>query len=117
MIWTINTSLKQRKKDEYNKQMSSYGVVALLYLIKEYEIDENFEECILIKSVIDDANNNLLKGCPLQLPTTLVGLNVRRFLESNYEKVFGGKFTADAFFINLDYYLEQIKLSIERLNK
>lgn len=121
MYFTI--SLSKQKKDRYRELMLKYGVITLLYVMQDHELNENYEECLLIKEAIEETNNALRKrmGDIDILPTTLQGLNVKHFIDSAYKAFsdmsYNGTFTAESFFTNLDYYIEQVKLEINKLNK
>lgn len=61
----MDEHLKTILINRYIGSMYRYGVMTLLYMLKQYEKQEAYNECYLIKAAIDQ-HNNIIKD---QLPT------------------------------------------------
>jgi hypothetical protein len=107
------------KKDCYLQCMLKYGIITILYVLRDHEYSENYEECGIIISAIEEVNNRLDNSNIEQLPYTLTGLNVKDFLNASYESFsqvpYAGTFTPEAFFTNVDYYMECVKNEIDKI--
>lgn len=105
------------KIEVYQQSMLKYGIVTILYVMLDHELCENYEECAIIKKSIDDLNQRFTKTP--KLPTTLTGLNVKSFLNETSRSFnhtpYIGTFTADSFFVNVDYYIECVKKEIDKI--
>lgn len=53
------------RKKTYEDGLLSYGIMTLCYLMREFEKQENYEECQIIYEVISESNRDL----NLNLPT------------------------------------------------
>lgn len=65
--WDIDFDLEEKLKKrilariiKYQDGLVRYGIIPLLLLLEEYESMEEYEECAIIKSVIDDINNHTI---------------------------------------------------------
>jgi protein-arginine kinase activator protein McsA len=61
------TKLLQIKKKNYNDYLNKGSIGALLKLLREFEEQEEFEECIVIRDTIKEFN----ELCKDNLPTRL----------------------------------------------
>lgn len=99
------------KKDKYKELQMKFGVVALLYVMQDHELVENYEECHCIKWAIEE-NNKMLT---VKMPTTLYGLDVKQFVADALEHM-NKQYTDEKYFTYLDDYITIIKNEINLLN-
>lgn len=98
------------KKQRYKAAIFSYGIVTLLYLLKEHEQTENYEECQCIIESIQEFNKHWdFKGHGGELPQSLNDINISEFLKEAWANF---DMKPDNYLNNLDYYIEKIKQDI-----
>jgi len=86
----------------------NYGIIPTLFLLKKYEEEDQFENCIKIRDII--TNNN--KELKLDLPTSLEGIDVEQFIVEGFSK-FG--IIPKNYWNNLDYYIEEVEKEIIKM--
>jgi len=67
------------KKENVTKVIFTVGIIPVLYILKDLEKKERYEDCAVIKSVIDNFNYSYNET----IPTTINGLNVGKFINGN----------------------------------
>ena len=78
------------KKAKYIKYLSDYPLYATLLVLKDYEEEEKYEECHIIKSALDDYNKVSIKGTineklqdeEIQLPT-----HITEYYSDKFQKI------------------------------
>lgn len=65
------------RKEKYRNGLTTYGVSTLCYLIEEFEALEDYEECAIIKDVIEEFNVEMKETLPTRLS------ECRAYLEQN----------------------------------
>lgn len=74
MAYLYNMDLR---KEKYRNGLTTYGVSTLCYLIDEFEVVEDYEECAIIKEVIEEFNIEMKETLPTRLS------DCRAYLEKN----------------------------------
>lgn len=98
---------KQLKKELVELLLFKFGATTLIHVIKEFEEEEKFEECLVIYEVINDAN--FVFG--LQLQTKLSRNSIDIFLsELNVLGLEG-----ETAISNLPFYVAECKEEISKL--
>lgn len=82
------------------KYLPIYGILPMLIVLKRLEDSEEYEQCELIKEMIDDFNVRFT----MDLPTVINGEAVDYVLNAYQEMGFAGT-TA---ILNAEYYADQI---------
>lgn len=59
--------MSAKKRSRYKRSLMDYGFITLCYLIWQYEQEEDYEECAMIKSIIDEANTEFNMNMPTRL--------------------------------------------------
>lgn len=112
-------SLMQAKKSKYNDLIFKYGIVALLYIIKDFEEAENYEECAVIIKAINNINETYLYYHNIEyMPTTIRGLNVIEFVNSAYCDLttVEANCKAQYYLDHLNEYIDRAKDEIKLMN-
>lgn len=72
----------KKRVDSYKRQISSYGLITLCYLITYYEDLEDFEECsIILKAIKEHCELNQIKDYPTRYDLKSVQWYLKRLSE------------------------------------
>lgn len=84
-----------QKRTKYETALRKYGILSLLYVLKEFEDTERFEECQQIYNAIVETNKRDEINFPTRYGTTAIEYIKSAFKEHGLQGV--------------DYYLEDIR--------
>jgi hypothetical protein len=89
------------KKNRYLEALYSYGFYTLCYMITQYEKEENYEECKLILSALNDHNLYMKDNVPTKFDNNAI----EYFRKVCYKQNISGTIYTN----NLPFYIEEIK--------
>ena len=78
---TDSDFFKVIKRQRYQGAIFSYGIVTLLYLLREYEEEENYEECQIVLDSIRDFNRYRQMVFEFDLPTNIKDIDAKQYIQ------------------------------------
>lgn len=78
------------RKNKYLKYLSDYPLYSTLLVLKDYEEEEKYEECYIIKSALDDYNTFKIKGIindKIQEEEILLPTHINQYYSKTYQKI------------------------------
>lgn len=97
--------LEQIKENRYVQALFAYGIIPLTLLLEEYEQQENYDECKIIKRAIEFVNKYIEDEDKEDLPTRY-SPEIEKIVKNNFNK-YG--FKGDIALSNTPYYIGEIK--------
>lgn len=97
--------MKEDKTQKYRKALFAYGFLTLLYLLNEFEQEENFEECEAILTVLTWCNSKF----NTEIPTKGGKEAIAYFRKEMKERGLKG----DTIISNIPFYAKEVKSDIE----